>query len=120
MWFLLVPGGVAEVYGSRPHVCAPLPQSRGRSRRRRTDTSPALHRLLSRAHGGMRGDPRPPPRRPQPLALLPPFDAPAAAISSGTRIATRVQMDYSDPPGLLRRRAMPRTGSAAWKNIHST
>ncbi|XP_066178854.1 homeobox protein Hox-D4 isoform X2 [Sylvia atricapilla] len=28
------------------------------------------------------------------------------------------KMDYSDPPGLLRRRAMPRTGSAPWKNIH--
>ncbi|XP_027492930.1 homeobox protein Hox-D4 isoform X2 [Corapipo altera] len=56
----------------------------------------------------MRGDPRPPQRRIQPLTPLPPLDAPAAAISSGTRIATRVQNGLRRPS-----RAPPQAGNAA-------
>uniref|UniRef100_A0A8C3KJM5 Homeobox protein Hox-D4 n=1 Tax=Calidris pygmaea TaxID=425635 RepID=A0A8C3KJM5_9CHAR len=107
----------AEVYGSRPHVCVPLPETRGRSRRRRSaDTSPAPRRLLSRARGGMRGAPLPPPPTPHLLSRrsLPPLplSPPAHGLLRGRK------MDYGDPPGLLRRRAVPRTGSAAWKSIH--
>uniref|UniRef100_A0A8B9MWS3 Homeobox protein Hox-D4 n=1 Tax=Accipiter nisus TaxID=211598 RepID=A0A8B9MWS3_9AVES len=46
--------------------------------------------------------------------LLPPLplSPPAHGLLRGCK------MDYSDPPGLLRRRAVTRTGSAAWKDVH--
>lgn len=80
----------AEVYGSRRDVCAPLPASHGRPRRRCPDTS--------RPRDASSAEPRfirrsVPPPLPPPLGLL-----------RGRK------MDYSDPPGLLCRRAEPRSG----------
>ncbi|XP_030344559.1 homeobox protein Hox-D4 isoform X2 [Strigops habroptila] len=76
---------------------------------------PAPRRFLSRDRGGMRGAPlrRRAASSPQLLSRrLLPIYPPAHGLLRGCK------MDYSDRPGLLRWRAVPRTGSPVWRNIH--